>query len=200
MADPASRGAKLKKLNDFRRQLPYTTARALSAVLHEVAQQGIPSLSSRHAMSEATTLEMNEVTPYGTMLVSYNVHMVDGSIGSMLAINPLALLYKVVLQGGSFTDLFWRCMAEKPCSPEHPWKLALYADEVVPGNVLSADNRRKIWVLYFSFLDFGPLVLQREESWLCNLAKRSSDVNKVAGGISQVFGASIKLFLVDPSM
>ena len=45
------------------------------------------------------------------------------------------------------------------------WKLILYADGVVPGNPLAADNRRKSVVWYFSFLEFG-WKLQYEDVWM----------------------------------
>jgi hypothetical protein len=45
------------------------------------------------------------------------------------------------------------------------WKLILYSDGVVPGNVLAADNQRKSVVWYFSFLDFGWR-LAYEEVWI----------------------------------
>ena len=72
--------------------------------------------------------------------------------------------------------------------------MACYSDEVVPGNALSHDNRRKVWVIYVSFLEFGPLVLQHEDAWLCVMVKRSCDIAKVAAGISQVFAATLKFF------
>lgn len=79
-----------------------------------------------------------------------------------------------------------------PCSPDRPWRLVVYSDEVVPGNALSADNRRKMWVIYISFVELGPAALSREDSWFCVTAKRSSEVAKVAGGISQVFSGVLR--------
>ena len=44
-------------------------------------------------------------------------------------------------------------------------KLILYADGIVPGNVIASDNQRKSVVWYFSFLEFGYR-LSYEEVWL----------------------------------
>jgi hypothetical protein len=44
--------------------------------------------------------------------------------------------------------------------------LILYGDGVVPGAVLSPENRRKVFVWYASFLEFGNL-LAYEELWFC---------------------------------
>ena len=49
-------------------------------------------------------------------------------------------------------------------------------------------------MVYWSLLELGPLTLSSEEAWFCSLAKRSSEVNKLQAGISQVFGSVIKAF------
>jgi hypothetical protein len=85
-------------------------------------------------------------------------------------------------------------LLEHPPSVEKPWRLVLYADEVVPGNQLSHDNRRKVWVVYYSFLEFGSAALAREEAWFCLTTKRSSEVAKISGGMGQIYGKLVKLF------
>ena len=49
----------------------------------------------------------------------------------------------------------------------------MYADEVVPGRELIAYNEKKLWVLYWSFLDFGPAALSNEDAWFTGLVLRS---------------------------
>ena len=112
----------------------------------------------------------------------------------MMVASPLALLWKSVKDCKSFSTMFMNRLAASPPSPEAPWRLVLYSDEVVPGNPLATDNRRKVWVVYFSFLELGPAVLCHEEAWFCVMAKRSHDVNQVSGGMSQVFKAIGKMF------
>ena len=81
---------------------------------------------------------------------------------------------------------------------ESPWHLIYYSDEVVPGNVLSADVSRKVQCVYVSIMQFGPLALSREESWMCILAKRSSQVSQVASGMSQVTAKVLQHILHHP--
>jgi hypothetical protein len=83
-------------------------------------------------------------------------------------------------------------IATHPCGFDTPWDLLLYSDEVVPGNQLSFNNLRKVWVLYFSFKQFGPAILSMEDAWFCVLAVRSHTVKQYSGGIAQVFGAIIR--------
>ena len=87
-------------------------------------------------------------------------------------------------------DYLRKLVAQK----KKPWRIILYADEVVPGNVISYDNRRKVWVVYFSFMEFGQIRLQAEDAWFCALAARSSDLQDVSGGISQVMAGVLKFF------
>ena len=74
-------------------------------------------------------------------------------------------------------------------------KIAQYAHEVTPGRELIPYNDKKRWVLYWSFLDFGPLALSKEDAWFTGLVLRSNIVkNKIAGGMGQVFKVYNRMF------
>lgn len=45
------------------------------------------------------------------------------------------------------------------------WQMALYLDEVTPGNPLRPDNRRRMTAIYASMLEWGPF-MRTEEGWL----------------------------------
>jgi len=192
--DEPERHAKLRKLDAFRRNLPHISASALSKVLEECAKGSLPEVHNRRALSEAAHQGMSDETPYGKLLISVDVTAKDGSTLQTLTINPLALMHTAFKQGGSLSQLLQRRLQEKPCTPENPWRLIVDADEVTPGNVLAHANKRKIWVLYFSFLELGPVALQSEEAWLCCMVKRTVDVSRLSAGISQIFAVTLKLF------
>ena len=189
-----TREAKLRRLNAFRRSLPHISASALSAVLTEVDKSGIPDAHCRSSMKRATALLINEVTPYGPMLVDLPIKLKNGKMSSMLAVQPAAMLTMAVKQGGGFATLLEDRLAAFPSSPERPWRLILYTDEVVPGNALSHDNRRKVWVVYFSFLELGQSILSREDAWFCTVVVRSHFASEASAGISQTMGSVIKMF------
>ncbi len=191
----ADRPSKLRKLNDFRRALPHVSASALSAVLNEIATEGAPELRSRRDLARATGQLVTDTTPYGQIQQTVLLTAADGTQTTMLVSNPLALLWKASRECSSFASFVAAKLAATPCSPEAPWQLIVYSDEVVPGNQLAHENRRKVWVVYFSFLEFGPAALSKEGAWFCILAKQSIEVAKISGGISQVFGSCLKLFL-----
>ena len=89
--------------------------------------------------------------------------------------------------------MFSQQLRSHPNTAESSCRLALYADEVVPGNQLSVHNRRKVWMMYWSFLEFG-LHLSNEHAWMPAVAEPSDDIKGVSGGISQVFAEVIKTF------
>ena len=85
-------------------------------------------------------------------------------------------------------------LQQTPPSPERPWRLVLYADEVVPGDGFKGNNLRKVWVIYFSWLELGLMQLSNEDAWFCECAQRTYDVAKWSGGISQLMAVVIKRF------
>ena len=72
------------------------------------------------------------------------------------------MLHLATERGGEFATFLERKYDEQPCSPEDPWNLVFYADEITPGSALKADNLRKIQAVYWSFLEFGGAALAKE--------------------------------------
>jgi hypothetical protein len=198
-ASSTPRDSKLRKLNDMRRKLPHMTASAMSALLDEMSQHCIPELHSRKQLAEATQREISAHTGYGPTLSKSILVNKQGAGAEMLMINPLTLLQAAFGQGGSYTELVMDTLRKHPCSPDHPWSLAVYCDEVVPGSVISHENRRNEWVVYSSFLQFGQLRLSMEEAWLPALVQRTSKVEQCSAGISQVFGEVLKQWFCNPA-
>lgn len=188
------RPAKLRRLNAFRRSMPHVTASALSAILKAAAADELPALASRRDIREATQAVMSDVTPYGTIARELTLRTTEGGEMTTVVAHPLAFLWRAARYNVAFAEFLKERLAVAPSTAEHPWRLVLYSDEVVPGNQLSHDNKRKVWVVYFSFLEFGTAALSREDMWFCVLACRSSEVSRVSGGMGQVFGAIAKLF------
>jgi hypothetical protein len=62
--------------------------------------------------------------------------------------------------------------------------MLFYTDEVVPGNILSLDGRRKFWAFYVSFKEFGAKVLCNDAVWLPLGILRSKAVACIRGGMS----------------
>ena len=188
------RETKLRKLEQFRRRLPYASESALAATIADIRSHGLPELHHRRDLYDAKMQEIRSPTPYGSLILELDLVGEKGAAVKTQNINPLAMLYRSFYGGGLLKDLIMREHAVRPSSVDQPWKLALYIDEIVPGNPLATENLRKCWVIYISFLELGGLALQREQAWLCAGVQRTSLVNKLEGGVSQMVAAVVKLF------
>lgn len=61
----------------------------------------------------------------------------------------------------------------------------VYADEVVPGNIIAPDNKRRAWIFYFCWL---PLTALRSEFlWIPFALIRTTVADELPGGLPQVF-------------
>ena len=159
------RNAKLQKLNHFRRKLPYISANGLAAVLAAVKDEGMPEVTHRDAMRAARDLQNKSTGPYGPILQHVTVISKEGGEVHIPIAHPFALLHKCMLSSEGMQNFITKVVLQKPSSPEQPWRLLLYSDEVTPGNVMASINRRKFQAVYFSFMEFGSVALSHEEAW-----------------------------------
>ena len=65
-------------------------------------------------------------------------------------------------------------------------KFIFYCDEIVPGNPLVPETKRKIYNIFGSVMDFKQK-LQQENLWLPVACFLSKKLNRITGGFSQVF-------------
>ena len=193
----AERRTKLRRLDKFRRRLPHISQSALSAVLDDVEQHGVPALHSRRDLYAARELQATTMTPYGELHQDVDLTTIAAGPRSTLRIaHPLALLWLAYTTCIAFGDFIDACHAAKPSTQDAPWSLCLYSDEVTPGNPLVVEQKKKVQVVYWSMLEFGADALSREDMWFLICQKRSADVNKIEGGMAQLFGSLIKQFFL----
>ena len=108
-------------------------------------------------------------------------------------VNPFAYLWSVYSKPGGFHDMLSKALVQKPSTPDAPWRLVLYSDEVVPGNPVATSNKRKIWLIYFAFLEMDKHLVN-EIAWCPLVAEQAHFLKGVDSGISQVFAKVIHVF------
>ena len=113
-----------------------------------------------------------------------------GTTASFLLVNVLSLLSGLCQQGGAYYTLL-KMYAN---STSTPLQIALFSDEVVPGNQLAARTERKSWCIYMTCANFPAYTLSMEDAWLAICILRSSFVNELEGSISQISRLSSRLF------
>ena len=194
----AERVSKLRRLEKFRRSVPHVSAKALNDIIAEINRNGLPELVGRPQLREARNLTVNHTTYYGKLLQEVVLPGKDDTIAmaarTLTVSHPHAILYHCLLTVEPFWVFFESRLALHPCAPATPWHLVLYTDEVLPGNVLAPLTLRKSQAIYWTFLEFGPAALCREDLWFCIAAKRSTAVPDIEGSMAKVVGSLLKLF------
>ena len=110
-----SRPAKLAKLDDFRRSVPFVSQSGMSAVLKQIKDHGMPDLHSRKDMRAATRNVVHEDTPYGKLLCTLTLRRSSGTSElPVTCVNPLALIWKMMQQGGPFANFMTSRIAKSP--------------------------------------------------------------------------------------
>ena len=176
------RASKLRRLNDFRRKVPFVSQRALEAMFEDIRANGLPELITRECMQQASNLVFSDHCEYGDLLADTSMVGIEGPAYSA-ALNPLSYLHAAVVQGGSYTQLVLDTYARKPPSYEAPWSLVVYSDEIDAGDPLAPrGHTRKVWAFYFSFLEFGMSILSKEEAWLTVRIARTVDCDRLDAG------------------
>ena len=190
----ASRETKLRRLNEFRRSKAHCSASAMSQILSDIRLNGLPELTDRNSVREARNLITSTPGAYGSVLQSIECVDKDGAAHHLPIACPFASLSAAVERNDGFSAFMQRQLRLHPPSPNKPWNIILYSDEVTPGNPLSVMNIRKFNSVYWSFAEFDTIALSHEESWFVLMAEFSTRVNAQSGGLSQVFGNLIKSF------
>ena len=70
----------------------------------------------------------------------------------VVVVNPMAYLWVAIKAGGGFLKYLLTRLDRTGNSADKPWRLVVYADEIVPGNPLAVSNSRKVYAMYWSFL------------------------------------------------
>ena len=105
-AAASGRPAKLQKLHDLRRGVPYVSKSALERILKTIQEKGLPEVVHAKAMLEAARKEMSSWNAYGSLLQTCKVINVHGAEQDLMFVNFHSLLHGLFKQGGSFTELF----------------------------------------------------------------------------------------------
>lgn len=164
--------------------MPFLSQNALSGLLQALLKEGLPSLTQAKHIREARQSVLDSMSLYGPLFLETTLVAQDGKELPLLFINFLTFLAGAFGQGGAFTKYLLDIHNRIGSSYEQPWRLLVYTDECHPGNQLSSGSR-KAWCIYLSFVEFKAF-LGKEDLWFCILVKRSTDVAKVASGISQI--------------
>ena len=194
----SSRPEKLAKLQHFKASLPFHSQSSLHAMIEEAKEMGLPDFSTPKHQREARRQTIAECHggDLGPLIQETVLQNKDGEPVPFVFTSLLTYLMALFARGGSWAQLFSSVHAKCPSSPQQPWKLIVYLDELVPGNVLGRAER-KSWAWYCSFLELGNH-LSSIHSWLTIALARSTKVSKLEAGVSQITASLLKSIFCNP--
>lgn len=172
-------GAHTSRIADFKIK-SFLSQSALQGVLQEIRQKGLPAASSRRSIKRARENAVRASTSYGELFQKISIPTEGGPNVELEIVSPAPFLDHVMRNCTAFANYFIAKHNKRPSSVERPWRIVLYTDEVSPGNQLKVDNRRKVWVIYWSFAEFES-GLSNEVMWNILAIARSSTVKDLNG-------------------
>ena len=162
---------------------PFLFTECFALDLEDCQKHGVPELTNPKHMEGATRKTLDACNVYGPLLEMQECRTAKGTTATFLLVNVLSLLSGLCQQGGTY----YKLLKMYANSTSTPLQMALYSDEVIPGNQLAAKTERKSWCIYMTCANFPAHILSVEDAWLSICILRSSFVNELEGSISQIF-------------
>ena len=110
------------------------------------------------------------------------------------------LLQHIVAESPAWARELRLAWQSKSCSKTSPYHLLVYGDEIVPGNVLRLDNKRKFFAVYVSIQEMRPSALKHEGMWLPVAVMRTTVAKTIASGISACMRRLYDRWLIDDDL
>ena len=169
---------------------------ALAEVLTAVRESGeLPQTCSKSTVKRRREEAAQVETPYGPLIQFLEAESEDGTFKKIPYAHPGAFMHHASGTCPGFRRLLDLAAATNPAnSTLSPWHVAIYFDEVGPGNQLKIHNKRKLWAVYYSVKQFGGYELTQEHSWMVLMCIRSDIVNGLKGGLSHLFLRCLQIF------
>lgn len=143
------------------------------------------------------TIERATFELFSEAATTMHLPMSDGRMLAWDACSPQLVLQSFVSRHVGFRDLLQDRLRKRPCTFARQWRMIVYHDEVVPGNVLKPDNRRKFNIVYFSFLEMDS-ALRNELAWLPFAVLRTSVMKDVDGQMSCMVRVLMEAMFLKP--
>ena len=177
----------------------HLTLAAKSAVLTDLKALGyIPQdqACSARQITRCRKEAATRSTDFGRLIVHKEFQTTDGPVLFPLQ-NPLAMLTIALAEGPRFAGYVRSAIARFGLpSPDAPWSIILYVDEVTCGQPLAvkADGRRKVQGVYWSIYQLGAQALADDSSWFELAAFRAVTADGFDGSVSHMLDVCLSCF------
>ena len=189
MSAKKQKGANLLELG----RQHYASKSAMAHLLDAVKMDGPPPASSRNTQYRRRKAFCNNKNTHGSLVCKFLVAGVTVAVQ-----NPAAMLHHCAMTCNGFRQLVEEVVARHGVDGP-PWSLILYADGVSPADTLCKHDARKFYAVYWSFKEFGHRALAFEETWFVLAVIRTTELEKITGGLSHLMGALFDTFFFSTS-
>ena len=136
----------------------------MGALLEVAEREELPS-GNRNRLREARDESCAWIGPYGPIHKDIQVPSSDPAGHFDLEVqSPQAMLDYMVSSCSSFAARVEDAFNKRAPTPQEPWTIVLYSDEIMPGNSLAQTLHRKCRGWYWSILELGPATLSNEDA------------------------------------
>ena len=154
--------------------------------------EGATSTKRRRLAGQLAEASQTE-TPYGRVAKSLTIHEVD-----IPYICPFALLWLLCSSSSAFAKFLYECVNGGYAPGDGGYapraRIALYVDEVMPGNNLRPDHGRAFYAVFWLLLDYPDWFRSSAAGWHDLCVIKAADVDKIPGGISAVTAHLLRIF------
>ena len=140
----------------------------------------LPAHFSRSVISRACLEVSSITTSYGQVMTTESLRLMDGDMHEVTYPSPMPLLEHLLAECYPLEYEFRLAHRRHPSSIAEPWRIALYSDEVLPGNQLKSLNHRKAQAIYWTLCELEGL--GNENLWFVWTVVRSEVVNMLEVG------------------
>ena len=152
----------------------FVSLAGIEGLLKDLAGQQVEPIS-RRTLKRARE---EDVASHGCILKSLDI-VVDGKAQKVQYLDPKAFLQAAVKNSRGFAEMLGQLQTGQSFASPLSW--CLYIDEVTPGNALRPRQNRKVFVAYWSCLEWTTRVLQSEEAWFPLMVVLSTVVKAIGG-------------------
>ena len=165
MSSSTDKGGKRKRTAVLRSLQTEANDRSLARILKKLEEYG---WLREEAAGRDELKRLAESSSTSSMFCAEVLDLESGETFTWDLLEPSFLLNELVLTTPGVKTAFRAAWSKRPSSMENHWRCAFGFDEFSPGNPLSPENRRKIMVMSFTFLEFElatPNAWSTEQLW-----------------------------------
>ncbi len=155
---------------------------------HGVAGVGRSMRHARRKMAEKLSFAQSSQTPYGRVLKSFEIEA-EGKPLEVSYLCPHAWLYLLCERSPPFAKFLLAALG-----PGMAGSMALYTDEVTPGNPMRPDRGRQFLCVYWAIPEFPDWFRSRSGWWQTLLYLPCSALKKIQGKLSALYVKLLQCF------